>query len=124
MRAACEGGLLSLALHSACSFAPRQEQSRYPASAAHDNIFAGRSAPCNALPTTNVAEVPVKRGRFATLADCLLKALSLLLLASNFRLVISLWACRSCPNSSHVPPRLRLSYCAEMYFAALPLVAV
>jgi len=51
------------------------------------------------------------------------KAFSLLV-EPNSRLVIGLWSCRNCPDSSPLPPRLWLEHGAEMYFTALPLVAI
>jgi len=52
------------------------------------------------------------------------KAFLLLLLGPNSPLVISLWLCRGYPDSSQTLPRLWLEHGAEMYFAALPLVAI
>jgi len=123
VRAECERVLLLLALHSACCFAPRQEQSRYSASAAHAKSLAGRSAPCIADHQCywNSWQARSFRQFWPTVFS---KVFSLLLLGSNSPLVISLWLCRNCLDSPHPPPRVWLAHGAEMYFAAQPLLAV
>jgi hypothetical protein len=106
-------GLSLCARDCASRFALRQEQSRYSASAAHAKSLAGRSAPCiadrqccrsswQARPLRHFGRLSSQRPSCCCCLD-------------QTPLVISLWLCRSCPGSSHLPLRLWLNHGAEMY---------